>query len=308
MSKNIENGKKYYNFTNNLIDSEKSLVIAAESLYTQNKELSNEFLEKHSTFDEDGECNFDYDMEQEEVWQDFKHMHQIWDEIDRIKENSFYLNVKDENDLSEVFFNNKPLIKLSDRDFADLELCFDVKRSFYELYIENADIDYATIYTIELGNGEVNAILFEDHNETGQIYTINELLDYLNENYPERDELNFINYTLNPQSNDVRLLKMNHKDSDNRIDSGFFLIDKEQYDLFKNGSRRLEDVSVYDDKLEKIKNNSEVADLHNTIVLDYQNTHENKLTQDKMQSLVDRHSPTPNEPKQQVRNIRRNTI
>ncbi|HCE4999483.1 TPA: hypothetical protein NGW16_004219 [Vibrio parahaemolyticus] len=308
MKNNLKIGKRYCYGFDNILESEKDFVFYAKELYCESNDLDENFLKKHCTFDSDGECNFDYDMNKDEVWKDFRDMHQIINEIEKIKNNSFVLEIKNENDLSEIYYNNKCLTEMNVNDFNYLQMYFDVRHNRYDIYIENSDIDSATVYTIMLNNGEVNAILFEEENDTGTIYKINDLIDYLNENHPERDELNFISHSLNPQSNDVKLLMMNLKDSDNRVDSNNFLIGKEAYEQFVDGSRRLEDVSVYDEKLNEIRNNSDVADLHNTIVLDYQKTQENKLTQDKMQSLVDRHSPTTNEPKQDVRKSLRNKM
>ncbi|MCG6268579.1 hypothetical protein [Vibrio furnissii] len=159
--------------------------------------------------------HYDFGLIEKEKMQELK-------TTDDFDEKIWILNVGNENDLNEITLNNKSIVNFDKQDFHDLQGNFGIRFEHYDIYDENALIEHVDVYTIELGNGEINAVLFEGYyNKTGEVYTIDELFDYLNKNMPERNVLN---------------QKSNHKD--------------------------------------------------------------NKLTQDKMQSLVDRHSPTPvDEPK-----------
>ncbi len=151
---------------------------------------------------------------------------------DEFEEKIWILNVGNENDLNEITLNNKSIVNFDKQDFHDLQGNFGIRFKHYDIYDENAEIEHVDVYTIELGNGEINAVLFEGYyNKTGEVYTIEELFEYLNKNMPERNVLN--------QKSDIK---------------------------------------------------------------------DNKLTQDKMQSLVDRHSPTTVEPTQNVKKTRRNKI
>lgn len=296
MSKKLKNGIQYnYNF-DNLINQEKYLIGVAHTLYTSKKELNDQFLEKHCTFNEDGQCNMDYRLYEDCVWHDFRDMHNLNDEIEEIKRKSFCLEVKDENDLSKVFYEGKALNELDVSDFNYMKMYFNTQFKRYDLEIENADVEYATVYTVQLGNGNYNAILFEGDNSIGDIYEIEDLLDYLNKNYPDRDGFNFLHHTLNTQTNEYKLLMMNHKDSDARLDSNYFLIDKEEYDEYLNGSRCLEDIMIFDDNFKNIRIGFDEK-LNKTIISDYEKSQESKLTVEKLKSIVANHSVSDDKPK-----------
>lgn len=291
MSKNIKKGKIYLTENSDLIENEEQMIFIIENSFPIDQ-ISVDFLKKHSTFDEDGQFKYDYKMDKKEVLQDFRDMHNLDSEINKIIKGSDILDVRNENDLSQIFYNDKPLNELKPIDFVVLNLSFELKNEYHRFDIHNADVDEATIYTIELGNGNINAIMFEGDSFYGEIYEIEDLLDYLNKNYPERDGFNYLHHTLNTQTNEYKLLMMNHKDSDARLDSTYFLIDKEEYEDYENGCRCLEDISIYDNKLVNISTQSddEDDDLHKTIILDYDKSKESKLTVEKLNSIVKNHS------------------
>ncbi|CSC96262.1 Uncharacterised protein [Vibrio cholerae] len=295
MSYYIDENEKLWHHEYGSIKTEKELITAIFHSEDEMDQISEDFYKKHCTFDEDGHCNFDHDIDKDEVWMDYRDSFcpDQWE----FKKQCDVLNIEKPNDLSTITLNGKPLINFNEKDFKYIDVYFDISYSYYSVNVENSDIEHIDLYKLENGEGELHFVSFVDYDRTGETLTTNELFEYLNENCPERDELNYLNHSLNLQSNDVKLLMISHKDSDIRLDSNFFLIDKEDFEEYINDSRRLEDVSVYDEKLNEIRNNSDVADLHNTIVLDYQKTQENKLTVDKMQSIVDKHSTSDDKPK-----------
>ncbi|MBY8087785.1 hypothetical protein KW496_19480 [Vibrio fluvialis] len=303
MKQKLKNGIQYNYKYDDLIDQEKYLIGVAHTLYTNKKELNSEFLEKHCTFNADGQCNMDYRLYEDCVWQDFRDMHNLDDEIQEIKRDSYCLEVKDENDLSKVFYEGKALNELEKSDFSHLKMFFNLKSEYYGLEIDNADIEYAHIYTVQLGNGNFNAILFESDNYYGEIYEIDELFDYLNQNYPDRDGFNYLYHKLNTQTNEYKLLMMNHKDSDARLDSNYFLIDKEEYDEYQNGSRCLDDIMIYDDNFKNIRIGFDEK-LNKTIISDYEKSQESKLTVEKLKTIVESHTVSDDKPKSKIK-IRR---
>ncbi|CSC96286.1 Uncharacterised protein [Vibrio cholerae] len=298
MSKNIKKGKIYLTENDDLIENEEQMIFIVENSFSKDQ-ISKEFLKKHSSFDKDGQYKYDYKMDKDEVWQDFRDMHNLTDRIDKIIKGSDILDVRNENDLSQIFYNDKPMNEIKPVDFILLDLGFGIKHFYTRFPIRNADVDEATIYTIKLGNGNVNAIMFEGDNYYGEIYEIEDLLDYLNKNYPDRDGFNYLKHTLNKETNDYKLLMMNHKDSDTRLDSTYFLIDKEEYEEYENGSRCLEDISVYDDNFTNIciLSDEDDDDLDKTIILDYEKSKESKLTVDKLKAIVENHSVSADKPK-----------
>lgn len=288
MSYYIDENEKLWHHEYGSIKTEKELITAIFLSDDKDDVISDDFYKKHSTFDDDGNCNYDHDIDKDEVWMDYRDSFNLceWE----FKNQCLVFNIGNPNDLSTITLNDKALIHFDENDFKDLYTYFDISYTHYSICVEMSDIDHIDLYKIENDDGEIQFVSFVDYERTGETLTTNELFEYLNENCPVRDELNYVNHSLNPQSNDVKLLMISHKDSDNRLDSNFFLIDKEEYEQYKSGSRRLENVSVYDDKLERIWNQGDIADLHNTIVLDYHKTQENKLTVDKMQSIIEKHS------------------
>ncbi|MBY8087786.1 hypothetical protein KW496_19485 [Vibrio fluvialis] len=288
MSYYIDENEKIWHHEYGSIKTEKELITAIFHSDEETDQISEDFYKKHCTFNEDGECNYDHDIDKDEVWMDYRDS--FYPDQWEFKKQCLVFNIENPNDLSTITLNDKPLINFDKNDFKDLDLYFDISYTHYSICVEMSDIFHIDLYKIEKYDGEILFVSFADYEKTGETLTTNELFEYLNENCPVRNELNYVHHSLNTQSNDVKLLMISHKDSDNRLDSNFYLIDKEEYEEYKSGSTRLEDVSVYDNKLERIWNNTDIADLHNTIVLDYQKTQENKLTVDQMQSIVDKHS------------------
>ncbi|HCE4999486.1 TPA: hypothetical protein NGW16_004222 [Vibrio parahaemolyticus] len=118
-------------------------------------------------------------------------------------------------------------------------------------------------------NKEVKVIVYQDNKELSDITTIDDLITYLDEHYPTRNAFNLVKHTLNHDSNDVKLLMMNYKDSDRRLDSECFYIDYIEFNEYLNQKRDIEDVSVFDSTLNTIRHNDDIVDLHNTIILNF---------------------------------------
>ncbi|MCG6268577.1 hypothetical protein [Vibrio furnissii] len=118
-------------------------------------------------------------------------------------------------------------------------------------------------------NNELKTIVYKNDIELSEIFTIDDLIIYLDKKHPTRNAFNLVKHTLNHDSNHVKLLMMNYKDSDRRLDSECFYIDRIEFNEYLNEKRDIEDVSVFDSSLDKIRYNDDIVDLHNTIILNF---------------------------------------
>lgn len=124
-------------------------------------------------------------------------------------------------------------------------------------------------FLIFILNKDVNIIAYQNDNELLDISTIDDLISYLDEHHPSRNAFNLVKHTLNRESDDVKLLMMLLKDSDYRLDSEYYYIDKIELEEFLNEKRDIEDVSVFDSTLNTIRHNDDIVDLHNTLILNF---------------------------------------
>lgn len=118
-------------------------------------------------------------------------------------------------------------------------------------------------------NNEPMIIVYQNNKELSDITTIDDLISYLDEHYPKRNAFNLVKHTLNRESDDVKLLMMLLKDSDDRLDSEYYYIDKIELEEFLNKKINIEDVSVFDMSLNEIKYNFDLFDLQNIVVSDH---------------------------------------
>lgn len=304
---NLKIGKYYINDSQYNAQTEDDLKAEAASLFLDNHEVEDAFLELH------GE---DYDLEDANVLNDFCVYNSYFDNyLDQVKEQYNCIEVKEDSDLKSIFVDAESLFELNEIDIKKVLDMLELEYREFVIEIPISDLDYESYPAFLFPNGDDSLVSFPYQQD--ELLTLKEFQDVLNEVSPNSDTLNVVKHKLDLNNTDVKLLMMNFKDADSRFDTSEFYIEKNDIERYKNNELNITEIKIYDTSFNSVSHSYTTLNptddvneltLHNVIVRDYINSSSNKLTADKMQSLVDRHSPTTNEPKQDVRKSLRNKM
>lgn len=295
---NLKIGKYYINDSQYNAQTEDDLKAEAASLFLDNHEVEDAFLELH------GE---DYDLEDANVLNDFCLYNSYFDDyLDQVKENYNCIEIEDDNDLQSILVDGKSLFELNEIAIRKVLDMLELEYREFEIEIQISDLDSESYPAFVFPNGDDSLVSFPYGK--AELLTLKELQDVLNEVNSNSDTLNVVKHKLDLNNTDVKLLMMNFKDADSRFDTSEFYIERNDIERYKNKELNITEIKIYDTSFNNVSHTYRTLNpaddvneltLHNVIVRDYINSSSNKLTQDKMQSIVDRHSPTPvDEPKQ----------